>query len=74
MEGLTREPFCCAVKKAKVALVWRAATVPEEEPLQDFALFEFVSVRVSSLLMGQPIVAQALLVLSLLSSQTLLPS
>jgi hypothetical protein len=32
------------------------------------------SVRVSSLLMGQPIVAQALLVLSLLSSQTLLPS
>jgi hypothetical protein len=31
-------------------------------------------VRVSSLLMGQPIVAQALLVLSLLSSQTLLPS
>jgi hypothetical protein len=43
MEGLTREPFCCAGKKAKVALVWRAATVPEEEPLQDFALFEFVS-------------------------------
>jgi hypothetical protein len=31
-------------------------------------------VRVSSLLMGQPIVAQALLVLSLLNSQTLLPS
>jgi tellurite resistance-related uncharacterized protein len=29
------------------------------------------AVRVSSLLMGQPIVAQALLVLSLLSSQTL---
>jgi hypothetical protein len=42
MEGLTREPFCRAGKKAKVALVWRAATVPEEEPLEDFALFEFV--------------------------------
>jgi hypothetical protein len=32
-----------------------------------------LAVRVSSLLMGQPIVAQALLVLSLLSSQILLP-
>jgi hypothetical protein len=33
-----------------------------------------LGVRVSSLLIGQPIVAQALLVLSFLSSQTLLPS
>jgi hypothetical protein len=37
-------------------------------------IYNIVRVRVSSLLMGQPIVAQALLVLSLLSSQTLLPS
>jgi serine/threonine protein kinase len=43
-------------------------------PLQEFTFQRATGVRVSSLLMGQPIVAQALLVLSLLSSQTLLPS
>jgi hypothetical protein len=45
----------------------------------DFSAFEKleylqVSVKVCSLLIGQPIVAQALLVLSFLSSQALLPS
>jgi hypothetical protein len=43
-------------------------------PLQNVQPTSAPTVRVSSLLMGQPIVAQALLVLSLLSSQTLLPS
>jgi hypothetical protein len=37
------------------------------------ARYNIILVRVSFLLIGQPIVAQALLVLSLLNSQTLLP-